>query len=50
MQEFDGAAFYYRPNFNDSATPFRDVRDFNGEDSPTYDEPVATARGSVTTA
>ena len=35
MQEFDGAAFYYRPNFNDSATPFRDVRDFNGEDSPT---------------
>ena len=35
MQEFDGAALYYRPNFNDSATPFRDVRDFNGEDSPT---------------
>src|SRR5438874_6906289 len=34
MPEFDGAAFYYRPNFNDSATPFRDVRDFNGEGSP----------------
>jgi putative pyruvate formate lyase activating enzyme len=34
MQEYDGAAFYYRPNFDDSTTPFRDVRDFNGEDSP----------------
>lgn len=30
MQEFDGAAFYYRPDFNDSDTPFRDVRDFQG--------------------
>jgi len=28
MQEFDGAAFYYRPDFNDRETPFRDVRDF----------------------
>lgn len=28
MQEFDGASFYYRPDFNDSETPFRDVRDF----------------------
>jgi putative pyruvate formate lyase activating enzyme len=28
MQEYDGAAFYYRPNFSDSETPFRDVRDF----------------------
>jgi len=28
MQEFDGAAFYYRPDFNDPETPFRDVRDF----------------------
>ena len=28
MQEYDGAAFYYRPDFNDSDTPFRDVRDF----------------------
>lgn len=28
MQEFDGAAFYYRPDFNDQETPFRDVRDF----------------------
>ncbi len=28
MQEYDGAAFYYRPDFNDSETPFRDVRDF----------------------
>lgn len=29
MQEYDGAAFYYRPDFNDSATPFHDIRDFN---------------------
>ncbi|HEV7743945.1 MAG TPA: radical SAM protein [Pyrinomonadaceae bacterium] len=28
QQEFDGAAFYYRPNFEDAATPFKDVRDF----------------------
>src|SRR2546430_16535176 len=28
MQEYDGAAFYYRPDFNDRDTPFRDVRDF----------------------
>jgi putative pyruvate formate lyase activating enzyme len=28
MQEYDGAAFYYRPDFDDSETPFRDVRDF----------------------
>ena len=28
MQEYDGAAFYYRPDFNDAGTPFRDVRDF----------------------
>lgn len=29
MQEFDGSAFYYRPDFNDTSTPFKDVRDFN---------------------
>ncbi|MGZ8845964.1 MAG: radical SAM protein [Pyrinomonadaceae bacterium] len=28
MQEYDGASFYYRPDFNDQETPFRDVRDF----------------------
>jgi putative pyruvate formate lyase activating enzyme len=28
MQEYDGAAFYYRPDFDDAETPFRDVRDF----------------------
>ena len=28
MQEYDGAAFYYRPDFDDTETPFRDVRDF----------------------
>jgi putative pyruvate formate lyase activating enzyme len=29
LQEYDGAAFYYRPDFSDSKTPFRDVRDFS---------------------
>lgn len=29
MQEFDGAAFYYRPDFGDAATPFKDIRDFS---------------------
>ena len=28
VQEFHGAAHYYRPDFSDSATPFKDVRDF----------------------
>jgi len=28
MQEYDGAAFYYRPDFEDAETPFRDIRDF----------------------
>ncbi|HYO62589.1 MAG TPA: radical SAM protein [Pyrinomonadaceae bacterium] len=28
MQEFDGASHYYRPDFQDRATPFKDVRDF----------------------
>ena len=28
MQEFDGAAYYYRPDFTDSERPFRDIRDF----------------------
>ena len=28
MQEFDGAAYYYRPDFTDSDTPFKDIRDF----------------------
>jgi putative pyruvate formate lyase activating enzyme len=28
MQEYDGAAHYYRPDFSDPETPFRDVRDF----------------------
>jgi putative pyruvate formate lyase activating enzyme len=28
MQEFDGAAHYYRPDFNDQDTPFRDICDF----------------------
>jgi putative pyruvate formate lyase activating enzyme len=27
-QEYDGAAFYYRPDFDDDATPFKDIRDF----------------------
>ncbi len=28
MQEFDGAAYYYRPDFAERETPFRDIRDF----------------------
>jgi putative pyruvate formate lyase activating enzyme len=28
MQEYDGAAFYYRPDFSDGDTPFKDIRDF----------------------
>ena len=27
-QEFDGAAYYYRPNFDDREKPFQDIRDF----------------------
>jgi putative pyruvate formate lyase activating enzyme len=29
LQEFDGAAYYYRPDFSDTATPFKDIRDFS---------------------
>src|ERR1700752_5236920 len=28
VQEFDGASYYYRPDFDDAERPFRDVRDF----------------------
>jgi putative pyruvate formate lyase activating enzyme len=28
LQEFDGAAYYYRPDFENPETPFKDVRDF----------------------
>jgi len=28
MQEFDGAAYYYRPDFSNQETPFKDIRDF----------------------
>jgi putative pyruvate formate lyase activating enzyme len=31
MQEYDGAAHYYRPDFNDRETPFKDIRDFEGQ-------------------
>jgi putative pyruvate formate lyase activating enzyme len=31
MQEFDGSAFYYRPDFKDSETPFKDIRDFSSQ-------------------
>lgn len=30
VQEFDGAAHYYRPDFSDPDKPFRDIRDFQG--------------------
>jgi len=28
MQDFDGAAYYYRPDFSDQEKPFKDIRDF----------------------
>jgi putative pyruvate formate lyase activating enzyme len=28
VQEFDGAAYYYRPDFGNRETPFNDIRDF----------------------
>jgi putative pyruvate formate lyase activating enzyme len=28
MQEYDGASHYYRPDFTDPETPFKDIRDF----------------------
>jgi len=28
VQEFDGASYYYRPDFSDADSPFRDIRDF----------------------
>ena len=28
MQEFDGASFYYRPDFDNPDIPFKDIRDF----------------------
>jgi putative pyruvate formate lyase activating enzyme len=28
MQEYDGASHYYRPDFTDNKTPFKDIRDF----------------------
>lgn len=28
LQEFDGASFYYRPDFTNPDTPFQDIRDF----------------------
>jgi putative pyruvate formate lyase activating enzyme len=28
LQEYDGASHYYRPDFNDPETPFKDIRDF----------------------
>ena len=28
MQEYDGAVYYYRPDFGDREMPFKDIRDF----------------------
>jgi putative pyruvate formate lyase activating enzyme len=28
LQEYDGAAYYYRPDFSNGETPFQDIRDF----------------------
>jgi len=30
MQEYESAAHYYRPDFNDRDRPFKDIRDFEG--------------------
>ncbi len=30
LQEYGGAAHYYRPDFTDTERPFRDIRDFEG--------------------
>lgn len=30
LQEYDGAAYYYRPDFSNGETPFQDIRDFAG--------------------
>src|SRR5262249_48238879 len=32
QQEFESASLYYRPDFTDRETPFRDIRDFQTED------------------
>jgi putative pyruvate formate lyase activating enzyme len=32
VQEFDGSAYYYRPDFTDREEPFRDIRDFGNPD------------------
>lgn len=32
MQEYDGASHYYRPDFNDSEQPFKDIRDFQNSE------------------
>ena len=37
MQEYDGAAFYYRPDFSDKETPFHDIRDFKSGPSASAD-------------
>ncbi len=31
VQEFDGASYYYRPDFDDADRPFRDIRDFESQ-------------------
>ncbi len=33
MQEYDGAAHYYRPDFTNTDAPFKDVRDFNAKEA-----------------
>jgi putative pyruvate formate lyase activating enzyme len=32
MQEYESASYYYRPDFTDSETPFKDIRDFHSKD------------------
>ena len=33
MQEYEGASYYYRPDFTNREKPFTDIRDFTSADS-----------------
>ena len=40
LQEYDGAAHYYRPDFDDRDRPFKDIRDFQTGPSANDSAPV----------
>jgi len=39
MQDFESAAEYYRPDFGDAKTPFKDITDFQKCDQSQSDYP-----------